>query len=100
VEGVPFLDPLVAPVVETGSGNQPTPEQLPSAPVRAALTAGGQVEAGLVHAPAAAPYEPTLDEIAERAYQIYQRRGGVHGKDMDDWLEAERQLREEHRGKA
>lgn len=47
-------------------------------------------------APAAA-YVPTLDEIALRAYQIYQRRGGVHGHDVDDWVEAERQLRKEHR---
>jgi hypothetical protein len=46
---------------------------------------------------AAATYDPSLDEIADRAYQIYQRRGGIHGNDMDDWLEAERQLREEHK---
>jgi hypothetical protein len=33
------------------------------------------------------------DEIARRAYEIYLRRGGEHGGDLDDWLEAERQLR-------
>jgi len=33
------------------------------------------------------------DAIAKRAYEIYQRRGGNHGADLDDWLEAERQLR-------
>lgn len=33
------------------------------------------------------------DAIARRAYEIYQRRGGNHGADLDDWLEAERQLR-------
>ena len=31
--------------------------------------------------------------IAKRAYEIYQNRGGSHGADLDDWLEAERQLK-------
>jgi hypothetical protein len=35
------------------------------------------------------------DEIARRAYEIFQRRGGTHGADLDDWLQAERQLRGE-----
>jgi hypothetical protein len=33
------------------------------------------------------------DAIARRAYEIYQNRGGNHGADLDDWLEAERQLK-------
>jgi hypothetical protein len=33
------------------------------------------------------------DAVARRAYEIYQSRGGQHGADLDDWLEAERQLR-------
>ena len=33
------------------------------------------------------------DAVARRAYEIYQNRGGDHGADLDDWLEAERQLR-------
>lgn len=33
------------------------------------------------------------DAVARRAYEIYQGRGGNHGADLDDWLEAERQLR-------
>ena len=32
------------------------------------------------------------DEIALRAYQLYQSRGGQDGYDRDDWLEAETQL--------
>ena len=31
--------------------------------------------------------------VAKRAYEIYQTRGGSHGADLDDWLEAERQLK-------
>ena len=33
------------------------------------------------------------DAIAKRAYEIYLNRGGQHGADLDDWLEAERELR-------
>lgn len=32
------------------------------------------------------------DRIAERAYELYVRRGGGDGRDLDDWLEAEREL--------
>ena len=39
-----------------------------------------------------AAVEPTHDEIALRAWSIYESRGGGHGEAMDDWLEARRQL--------
>jgi len=32
------------------------------------------------------------EEVADRAYEFYQRRGGEHGHDQDDWFQAERQL--------
>jgi hypothetical protein len=31
--------------------------------------------------------------IAERAYQIWEREGRPHGRDMDHWLQAERELK-------
>lgn len=34
------------------------------------------------------------EEVARRAYEIYQARGGYHGADLDDWLQAERELLE------
>jgi hypothetical protein len=37
---------------------------------------------------------PSADEIAAEAYAIYLARGGEHGRDRDDWLEAERRLSE------
>ena len=30
--------------------------------------------------------------IAERAYELYVNRGREEGRDVDDWLEAEREL--------
>ena len=35
--------------------------------------------------------ERTLQEmIAKKAHELYEKRGGGHGSDLDDWLEAER----------
>jgi hypothetical protein len=38
----------------------------------------------------------TREDIAQRAYALYLARGGEEGHDMDDWLQAERELREEN----
>jgi hypothetical protein len=37
-------------------------------------------------------YQPTYDDIAQKAYERYLRRGGTDGRDFDDWIEAEREL--------
>jgi hypothetical protein len=42
-------------------------------------------------------YEPTHDEIARAAYDRFQQRGGEHGYDFDDWVEAEKALRRTRR---
>jgi len=34
----------------------------------------------------------TREVIAQRAYEIYQSRGGEHGADQDDWFQAEGEL--------
>lgn len=43
--------------------------------------------------PKAAAAGPTHEEIAQRAYEIFLHRGSRMGHEVDDWLEAERQLR-------
>jgi hypothetical protein len=37
---------------------------------------------------------PTTEEIAIRAYEIYQSRGATDGGDIGDWLQAEQELTE------
>jgi len=37
---------------------------------------------------------PSLAEIRLRAFEIHIERGGIHGCDPDDWLQAERELQE------
>jgi len=39
------------------------------------------------------------DEIAKKAYELYEKRGGQQGNDMQDWLEAERLILSEAEGK-
>jgi hypothetical protein len=35
----------------------------------------------------------TFDHVKRRAYEIYEARGGAPGHALDDWLQAERELR-------
>jgi Protein of unknown function (DUF2934) len=37
---------------------------------------------------------PTHEEIALRAFEIYLKRGGESGGELDDWLAAEKELSE------
>jgi hypothetical protein len=39
--------------------------------------------------------EPRHDDIARRAYALYDARGREDGHDWDDWLQAERELRQD-----
>ncbi|CAM3850869.1 DUF2934 domain-containing protein [Corallococcus sp. ZKHCc1 1396] len=41
----------------------------------------------------AAPSAPTNEQIARRAFEIYQARGGTHGSSEQDWFQAERELK-------
>jgi hypothetical protein len=52
-----------------------------------------KVRAGsiVVHADPAL-FGPSHEEIARRAYELYQSRGWRHGGDLEDWLAAEREL--------
>lgn len=42
----------------------------------------------------------TNEQIAERAFELFRKRGGRHGNDLDDWLHAEQELQVEARSKA
>ena len=38
------------------------------------------------------PSESRMNRIAQRAHEIYEARGGEHGKAIQDWLQAEREI--------
>jgi len=72
--------PASAPPPELSAGPDASPAHEP------------RVAADDTNAASAAGDEPTYDEIAEAAYHRYLERGGYHGQDFDDWVEAERTL--------
>jgi hypothetical protein len=37
---------------------------------------------------------PRPDDVARRAFELYCERGGQDGYDIQDWLQAERELRQ------
>ena len=65
------------PGCETAAGRTPTSHRVGLAPPQALREAA----------------EPSEDDIRLRAYQRYLERGGGHGMDFDDWLEAEKELK-------
>jgi hypothetical protein len=40
---------------------------------------------------------PSPEQIRKRAFEIHIERGGIHGCDMDDWVQAERELQEKYK---
>ena len=40
------------------------------------------------------PRDPINEAIARRAHELFLARGAEHGHDLDDWLQAERELAE------
>ena len=77
------------------SSSSRTTEKKAEAPRRRAATGSGT--AAPEHPPNGAP---TAEEIAHRAYEIYLSRGGVPGDDVEDWLQAERELTAARSGQA
>ena len=39
-----------------------------------------------------ANHAPNHNEIRRRAYEVYLERGGLSGHELDDWLQAEREI--------
>ena len=49
-------------------------------------------DTGSVGGAGGGPRQPSYEEIADAAYRRYLDRGGAHGQDFDDWLQADREL--------
>jgi hypothetical protein len=43
--------------------------------------------------------EGSREEIARVAYELFERRGGEHGHDWEDWFKAEQVVRERARSR-
>ena len=44
--------------------------------------------------------DASREEIARVAYELFERHGRTHGRDQQDWLEAERLVRQRRRNGA
>ena len=66
-----------------------TPPAPPPAPA-SRITTRSKTEAPKLARP---PHQPTNEEIARRAYQLYVQRGYQHGHHLEDWQRAETELR-------
>lgn len=66
-------------------------------PVARELPMPGERESVETHSVPDSSLPSRLDRISQRAHALYQARGGEHGRSLDDWLEAERQIDAEQR---
>lgn len=75
---------------EPGTTGVPTPSES----LGASLTGHAHLDEDLTNRSESMSSEPSEDDIRLRAYHRYLERGGGHGAHFDDWLEAERELKE------
>jgi hypothetical protein len=91
--GVPFFSEVVKPVaieeLVPNESARPQNERKNTMPKQKKQPKAVQLDP--VEKPVAV--QPTQAEIAKRAHEIYLARGGSHGCDLDDWLQAERELK-------
>jgi Protein of unknown function (DUF2934) len=71
----------------------PRSESRDAAPAQQARPKTRRSNAMSVSVSASMGSEPSEEDIRRRAYQRYLDRGGNHGMDFEDWLQAERELK-------
>ncbi len=75
---------------KAAAAEQPKPVKKATTPVHVPPGHGRATARATASSP-----RPTPEQIAERAYLIWELQGRQHGRDMENWLEAERQLSQE-----
>jgi hypothetical protein len=81
----------------TSSAPAPPPRRRAKGNDVAAATAAPELQAANDNGNGTPGHEPSHDEIAEAAYHRFLQRGGSDGDPFNDWLEAERELRQRAR---
>ena len=79
-------------MLETASTEPQSRRADRSAPPRAADSSPQEDLSPSIASSADRPPEPRMSRIARRAHEIYEARGGVDGKALEDWLQAEREI--------
>ncbi len=78
--------------------NPDNPSAPPTAPAKRRAPARQKTVADVKASAGNGNYFPTQAEIAEAAYFRHLNRGGAPGDDFNDWIEAERELKERRSG--
>ena len=85
-------DPQARPTTPRRSRSAPDPQPSKASETMTAAVPG-EVEDEVSLASTSMASEPSEEDIRMRAYHRYLERGGGHGMDFEDWLEAERELK-------
>jgi hypothetical protein len=73
------------------ASDKPERSKKSSKPTSPAIASGVGEQEGFM----ASPHGDVRSRIAERAYELYHRRGGHHGQDLGDWFAAEQEIQQE-----
>ena len=78
----------------TASDRRPATAQSSATLTKPTRNTGQDDRDTVVQAPGGAlqPSESRPNRIARRAHEIYEARAGEHGKALEDWLQAEREI--------
>jgi DUF2934 family protein len=82
-------------LIDNSAWTRQSPDGWESLMAKSATKKNGPVAVTPVRATKSAP-SPSITEhdIARRAYHLFLARGCEHGHDIEDWLQAERELKE------
>jgi hypothetical protein len=86
--------PTLVPAAADSQGRRSEPAVTSKSQARSGGTAVATTSS-LAGRPIAPCAEPCYEEIAARAYDLWAASGCVEGRDQENWIEAERQLRAE-----
>lgn len=79
----------------TGEINQPTIGNRPLDPMQEKANGGGHRESRTAPSPSGLSPLEFNARVARKAYELFEARGREEGRDVEDWLEAERLVKEE-----
>ena len=87
------------PSASSGPGFRPSEAARKPSPAASRETASSAPRSSMTATAAAPAKAPTPEQIAERARTLWKASGCQPNRDQENWLEAERQLRAEMRGR-
>jgi hypothetical protein len=98
IPGATSIPGANGPAPAAPEASSPAPKPARKAPKRRTASSSPTAQTGGSESDYAGSGYPSYEETARRAYELYLQRGGGHGRDHEDWYQAERELREAQKG--